>query len=70
MPYMSPEQARGAAVDFRTDQFSLGLTLYEMATGRRAFAAETAAQTLAGILDDEPEPIGKLNPRVPAPFDG
>jgi eukaryotic-like serine/threonine-protein kinase len=68
VPYMSPEQARGAAVDFHTDQFSLGLTLYEMAAGRRAFARETAAQTLAGILDDEPEPIGKLNPRVPAPI--
>jgi len=67
VPYMSPEQARGAAVDHRTDQFSLGLTLYEMVTGRRAFGAETTAQTLAAILDDEPEPIAKLNPRVPAP---
>jgi serine/threonine protein kinase/Tol biopolymer transport system component len=67
VPYMSPEQARGATVDYRSDQFSLGLTLYEMVTGRRAFGAATAAQTLAAILDDEPEPIGKLNPRVPAP---
>jgi len=67
VPYMSPEQARGAAVDYRTDQFSLGLTLYEMATGRRAFSAETAAQILAAILEDEPEPIAKLTPRVPAP---
>jgi Tol biopolymer transport system component/tRNA A-37 threonylcarbamoyl transferase component Bud32 len=68
IPYMSPEQARGAAVDFRTDQFSLGLTMYEMVAGRRAFAGETPAQTLAGILDDEPEPIGKINPRAPAPL--
>ena len=68
VPYMSPEQARGATVDYRTDQFSLGLTLYEMATGRRAFAAETSAQVLAAILDNEPEPIAKLNPRVPAPL--
>jgi serine/threonine protein kinase len=68
VPYMSPEQARGAAVDYRTDQFSLGLTLYEMLTGRRAFAGETVAQTLAAILDDEPEPMAKLNPRIPAPL--
>jgi Tol biopolymer transport system component len=68
VPYMSPEQARGASVDYRTDQFSLGLTLYEMLTGRRAFRAETAAQTLAAILEDEPESIAKLNPRVPAPL--
>ena len=68
VPYMSPEQARGAAVDYRTDQFSLGSTLYEMVTGRRAFQAETAAQTLAAILEDEPEPLAKLNPRVPAPL--
>jgi len=68
VPYMSPEQARGAPVDYRTDQFSLGLTLYEMVTGRRAFQAETPPQTLAAILEDEPEPIAKLNPRVPAPL--
>ena len=67
VPYMSPEQARGSKVDYRTDQFSLGLTLYEMLTGRRAFKAETAAQILSAILDAEPEPIAKLNPRVPAP---
>jgi Tol biopolymer transport system component len=68
VPYMSPEQARGAAVTFRTDQFSLGLTLYEMVTGKRTFQAETAAQVLAAILEREPEPIVKLNPRVPAPL--
>ena len=67
VPYMSPEQARGATVDYRTDQFSMGLTLYELVTGRRAFSAETSAQILAAILDDEPEPIGTLNARVPAP---
>jgi Tol biopolymer transport system component len=67
VPYMSPEQARGAAVDYRTDQFSLGLTLYEMLTGRRAFNAETAAQILTRILEDEPEPIARISARTPAP---
>ncbi|HEY7286402.1 MAG TPA: protein kinase [Vicinamibacterales bacterium] len=67
VPYMSPEQARGANVDFRTDQFSFGLTVYELLTGRRAFEKETAPQTLTAILQDEPEAIVKLNPRVPAP---
>jgi Tol biopolymer transport system component/tRNA A-37 threonylcarbamoyl transferase component Bud32 len=68
VPYMSPEQARGAHVDYRTDQFSLGLTLYEMVAGRRAYSAETSAQVLAAIIEDEPEPIAKVNPRVPAPL--
>lgn len=66
--YMSPEQARGGAVGYRTDQFSLGLTLFELVTGRRAFQKETVAQTLAAILQDEPEAILTLNPRVPVPL--
>jgi serine/threonine protein kinase/Tol biopolymer transport system component len=68
VPYMSPEQARGATVDHRTDQFSLGLTLYEMLTGQRAFRRDSSAQTLSAIIEDEPEPIARLNPRVPAPL--
>jgi Tol biopolymer transport system component/tRNA A-37 threonylcarbamoyl transferase component Bud32 len=68
IPYMSPEQARGGVVDYRTDQFSLGLVLYEMVTGRRAFQRETVPQTLAAILEDEPEHIATLNARVPAPL--
>jgi serine/threonine protein kinase len=66
--YMSPEQARGAVVDARSDQFSLGLTLYEMLAGRRAFQGETPAQVLAAIIEDEPEPLAAQNARVPAPL--
>jgi serine/threonine protein kinase len=60
--YMSPEQASGAAVDFRSDQFSFGSMLYEMATGKRAFQKKTAVETLTAILNDEPEPIGPATP--------
>ena len=63
--YMAPEQARGRAVDHRGDQFALGAILYELATGQQAFHCETAAQTLAAIIDDAPAPIATLNPQVP-----
>src|SRR6266498_4285015 len=66
--YMSPEQASGKPLDFRSDQFSLGAVLYELATGVRAFRRDTPVQTLAAILEDEPEPIASLNARLPAPF--
>ncbi len=66
--YMSPEQASGRPVDFRSDQFSLGSILYEMATGQRAFQKGTGAQTLAAIIQDEPEPVAQVNPKAPAPF--
>jgi Tol biopolymer transport system component/predicted Ser/Thr protein kinase len=66
--YMSPEQAAGRALDHRSDQFSLGAVLYEMATGRRAFAGESAAQTLAAIIDDEPPPVSSLRADVPPPL--
>jgi len=65
--YMSPEQAVGEPVDFRSDQFSLGAILYEMATGRRAFLRESSPETLAAIIRDEPEPIAEVSPSVPAP---
>ncbi len=65
IPYMSPEQARGAAVDFRSDQFSFGLVLYEMATARPAFKRGTPAGTLEAITHEEPVPLPALNPQAP-----
>src|SRR5678815_4018660 len=65
---MSPEQAAGRALDFRSDQFSLGVILYEMATGKRAFERGSIAETLAAILRDEPESMSRLNPLVPPPL--
>jgi len=64
--YMSPEQARGEKVDHRADQFSFGLILYELLTGRRAFDGETFAETLVAILRAEPTPISTLAPNTPA----
>ncbi|HSS44296.1 MAG TPA: serine/threonine-protein kinase, partial [Thermoanaerobaculia bacterium] len=63
--YMSPEQARGVGVDFRSDQFSFGSILFEMLTGKRAFEKETPHQTFAGILEDDPPPLSRLNPSIP-----
>ena len=54
---MSPEQVAGRSIDFRTDQFALGAIVYEMITGRRAFKRDSAAQTMAAIIEAEPEPI-------------
>ncbi len=65
--YMSPEQARGRAVDYRSDQFALGAILYEMATGREAFRRETPAQTIAAIIEGSPEPLATANPALPPP---
>jgi serine/threonine protein kinase len=65
--YMSPEQALGRSLDSRSDQFSLGAILYEMATGRRAFQRGSAPQTLTAIIQEEPEPIAGLNAKIPAP---
>src|ERR1700757_1633471 len=66
--YMSPEQASGLPLDFRSDQFSLGLVLYEMVTGKRAFRRSTAAETLVAVLREQPEPVAKLAPDAPAPL--
>lgn len=63
--YMSPEQAKGQPTDFRSDQFSLGAVVYEMATGKRAFERDSAPQTLTAIIEDEPDPVTVHNPKVP-----
>src|ERR1700682_197603 len=68
VPYMSPEQASGLPLDFRSDQFSFGSLLYEMVTGKRAFPHHGAAQILAAILRDQPEAAASLNPQAPAPL--
>lgn len=66
--YMSPEQASGTELDFRSDQFSFGLVLYEMVAGKRAFKRNSAAETMVAILREHPEPIGAQNPDAPAPL--
>ena len=66
LEYMSPEQAAGRSIDHRTDQFSLGLILHEMVTGRATFRRDTPAQVLAAVIEREPEALGRLRPGVPA----
>ena len=65
-PYMSPEQIRGEFVDARTDLFSFGAVLYEMATGQPAFSGNTTAQIREAILTRDPIPTRKVNPQAPA----
>jgi predicted ATPase/serine/threonine protein kinase len=66
--YMSPEQATGGEVDFRSDQFSFGSVLYEMVTGCPAFRKKSYAETTAAILRDEPERLGSRMLQAPPPF--
>ncbi len=63
--YMSPEQARGDAIDFRSDLFSFGAVLYEMVTGRLAFDRASSIDTLSAILHDEPRPLAELAHNLP-----
>jgi serine/threonine-protein kinase len=63
--YMSPEQAQGQKVDTRSDIFSLGVVLYEMITGSRAFQGDTAVATLTAILRDDPRSISEVAPDIP-----
>src|SRR5438105_13802404 len=67
--YMSPEQARGEELDARTDLFSFGAVLYEMAAGRRAFSGEAPAVIFHKILAEAPAPLLQWNPQLPAEFE-
>ena len=66
--YMSPEQATGRRLDFRSDQFALGAILYELATGHAAFERENAIDIMSAILHDHPAPVRDFNARVPPPL--
>ena len=65
VPYMSPEQVRGQTVDARSDIFSLGAVLYEIATGQQPFQSENAAATVSAILTREPPPLARYSREVP-----
>jgi serine/threonine protein kinase/cytochrome c-type biogenesis protein CcmH/NrfG len=65
VPYMSPEQLRGAELDHRTDIFSFGIILYEMATGKRPFCEASTAELISAILKDVPPPINEIRIELP-----
>jgi len=65
MPYMSPEQLEGKDIDSRSDLFSLGVVLYEMATGERPFKGETSVSLISSIVKDEPRPVDAVKEDLP-----
>jgi len=67
--YMAPEQLEGKEADFRTDIFAFGAVLYEMATGKKAFAGQSRASLITAILRDEPAPVSHIQPLAPAVLD-
>jgi serine/threonine protein kinase/Tfp pilus assembly protein PilF len=68
--YMSPEQAKGEPLDARTDLFSLGVVIYEMATGVKPFAGQSTAELFVALLTKEPAPVSTVNPAMPVALDG
>src|SRR5216684_34367 len=69
LQYMAPEQLEAKAVDARTDLFAFGAVVYEMATGRKAFAGNSQASVIGAILKDDPPPISTLQPMTPPALD-
>jgi eukaryotic-like serine/threonine-protein kinase len=69
LPYMAPEQLEGKEADSRTDIFALGATLYEMATGRKAFSGSSRASLISAILRDEPKAVSQMEPMSPPALD-
>ena len=69
VPYMAPEQLEGKEIDERTDLFAFGCVLYEMLTGRRAFAGESEASVISAIMTSEPRPLSSLQPATPPALD-
>jgi serine/threonine protein kinase/tetratricopeptide (TPR) repeat protein len=67
--YMSPEQARGAPLDARTDLFSLGTVIYEMATGKTPFGGASTADIFVALLREDPPPVSTVNPAMPKQLD-
>jgi len=70
LPYMAPEQVRGSGVDARTDIYQLGVTLFELTTGRRPFLGETEYEMMTLHLESEPPRPSSINPRLTAALDG